>query len=158
MTKYLLAGGGTAGHVNPLLALAEYIRQHDPEAKILTLGTVEGLESRLVPERGFELRTIARLPFPRKLNVYALRFPMLFARAVNQVEQLIREERIDVVVGFGGYASAPAYEAARKTRTPIVVHEANALPGMANRRAAKYASATGVAFENAPVHRARFVG
>jgi UDP-N-acetylglucosamine--N-acetylmuramyl-(pentapeptide) pyrophosphoryl-undecaprenol N-acetylglucosamine transferase len=158
MTNYLLAGGGTAGHVNPLLALAEYIRSSEPDAKILTLGTEEGLESRLVPERGFELRTIARLPFPRKLNAYALRFPMMFAKAVKQVEQLISAEDIDVVIGFGGYASAPAYEAARKTRTPIVVHEANALPGMANRRAAKYASATGVAFENAPVHRARFVG
>jgi len=158
MTNYLLAGGGTAGHVNPLLALAEYIRRKEPHAKILALGTVEGLESRLVPERGFELRTIARLPFPRRLNGYALTFPMQFAKAVKQTEQLIRDGKIDVVIGFGGYASAPAYEAARKTRTPIVVHEANALPGMANRRAAKYASAAGVAFENAPVHRARFVG
>ena len=158
MTNYLLAGGGTAGHVNPLLALAEYIRAEEPNAKILALGTVEGLESRLVPERGFELRTIARLPFPRKLNAYAMSFPMQFSKAVRQVEQLIRDENIDVVVGFGGYASAPAYEAARKTRTPIVVHEANALPGMANRRAAKYANASGVAFENAPVHHAQFVG
>ena len=158
MTNYLLAGGGTAGHVNPLLALAQFIRLEEPDAKILALGTEEGLESRLVPERGFELRTIARLPFPRRLNAYTLRFPMLFARAVNEVEKLIRDEGIDVVIGFGGYASAPAYEAARKTRTPIVVHEANALPGMANRRAAKYASAAGVAFENAPIHRARFVG
>jgi UDP-N-acetylglucosamine--N-acetylmuramyl-(pentapeptide) pyrophosphoryl-undecaprenol N-acetylglucosamine transferase len=87
MTRYLLAGGGTAGHVNPLLALAEYIRNNEPDAKILTLGTEEGLESRLVPARGFELRTIARLPFPRKLNAYALRFPMMFAKAVKQVEQ-----------------------------------------------------------------------
>jgi UDP-N-acetylglucosamine--N-acetylmuramyl-(pentapeptide) pyrophosphoryl-undecaprenol N-acetylglucosamine transferase len=158
MTHYLLAGGGTAGHVNPLLALAEHIRRVEPDSKIFTLGTIEGLEARLVPERGFELRTIARLPFPRKLNGYALRFPRMFAKAVRQVENLIRDERIDVVVGFGGYASAPAYEAARKTRTPLVVHEANALPGMANRRAAKYASASGVAFVNTPMHRAKFVG
>ena len=158
MTNYLLAGGGTAGHVNPLLALAEFIQREDSDSKIIALGTVEGLESRLVPERGFELRTIARLPFPRKINLYTIQFPSLFAKAVAQVEKLIQDERIDVVVGFGGYASAPAYEAARKTRTPTVVHEANALPGMANRRAAKFASAVGVAFENAPLHRAQFVG
>ncbi len=158
MTRYLLAGGGTAGHVNPLLALAEYIRSQQPEAKIFALGTTEGLEARLVPERGFDLRTTDRLPFPRKLDAYALRFPMLFARSVKQVQQLIVDEKIDVVIGFGGYASAPAYEAARKTRTPIVVHEANALPGLANRRAAKYANAVGVAFKNAPVFKAQFVG
>lgn len=149
MTNYLLAGGGTAGHVNPLLALAEYIRQNDPTAKIIALGTAEGLESRLVPERGFRLESIARLPFPRKLNAYALRFPQRFAKAVSRVSQLIRDEAIDVVIGFGGYASAPACEAARKTKTPLVIHEANALPGLANRRASRYANATGVAFSQA---------
>ena len=149
MTNYLLAGGGTAGHVNPLLALAEYIRVHEPNARVLALGTQEGLESRLVPLRGFELKTVERLPFPRRLNGYALTFPAKFSRAVKQVERLIRDEAIDVVVGFGGYASAPAYEAARKTGTPLVIHEANALPGLANRRAAAFANATGVAFRSA---------
>ncbi len=149
MTTYLLAGGGTAGHVNPLLALAQYIRANDESANVITLGTAEGLEAKLVPQRGFRLETVERLPFPRKLNGYALRFPRRFAAAVKRVEQLIREERVDVVVGFGGYASAPAYEAAKKTNTPLVIHEANALPGMANRRAAGYADATGVAFRQA---------
>ena len=159
MTNYLLAGGGTAGHVNPLLALAEYIRRAQPDAKILTLGTSEGLESRLVPQRGFELKTVERLPFPRKINTYAVTFPLRFARAVKQVERLIRDEKIDVVIGFGGYASAPAYEAARKTNTPLVIHEANALPGIANRRAAAYASATGVAFRSAlNLKNSTFVG
>ncbi len=149
MTNYLLAGGGTAGHVNPLLALAEFIRAQEPEARVIALGTQEGLESRLVPLRGFELKTVERLPFPRKLNAYALTFPARFSKAVKQVERLIRDESIDVVVGFGGYASAPAYEAARKTKTPLVIHEANALPGLANRRAASFATATGVAFRSA---------
>ncbi len=158
MTTYLLAGGGTAGHVNPLLALADEIIVRDPGAKVIALGTAEGLEARLVPERGYRLETIDRLPFPRKLNLYALKFPLKFASAVERVVRLIRDERVDVVVGFGGYASAPAYEAARKTKTPIVVHEANALPGMANRRAAKYANAVGVAFESTPISNATFVG
>jgi len=158
MTTYLLAGGGTAGHVNPLLALADEIRRTEPGSKIITLGTLEGLESRLVPQRGYKLETIERLPFPRKLSLYALQFPWKFSRAVDQVVQLIREKDIDVVVGFGGYASAPAYEAAKKVGIPLVVHEANALPGMANKRASKYADAVGVAFEGTPLKNASFVG
>lgn len=149
MTNYLLAGGGTAGHVNPLLALAEYIRETEPSANIVALGTTEGLEARLVPERGFALEFVERLPFPRKPNGYALSFPVKFLKSVKLVERLIAQHQIDVVVGFGGYASAPAYEAARNTKTPLVIHEANALPGMANRRASKYANAVAVAFESA---------
>ena len=158
MTTYLLAGGGTAGHVNPLLALAEFIRANEPEAKIIALGTAEGLESRLVPQRGFRLETIERLPFPRKPNLYALKFPMRFAAAVDRVSKLIREEGVNVVVGFGGYASAPAYEAAKKTKVALVVHEANAMPGLANKRAANYADALGVAFEDTKLAKATYVG
>jgi UDP-N-acetylglucosamine--N-acetylmuramyl-(pentapeptide) pyrophosphoryl-undecaprenol N-acetylglucosamine transferase len=147
MTNYLLAGGGTGGHVNPLLALAEHIRTSEPKSQVWALGTAEGLETRLVPARGFELLTIARLPFPRKPSLYALKFPLAFAKAVKQIQNRIRELDIDVVVGFGGYASAPAYVAARRMRIPYVIHEANALPGMANKLGAKNASAVGVAFE-----------
>ena len=85
MTNYLLAGGGTAGHVNPLLALADYIRANEPDAGIYALGTAEGLEARLVPERGYELEVIERLPFPRRPNLYAIRFPLKFLKAVAQV-------------------------------------------------------------------------
>ena len=91
MTNYLLAGGGTAGHVNPLLALADLIRAEEPDAQIVVLGTREGLEARLVPERGFELAFIERLPFPRRPNLAALRFPARFRRAVSEVSALIRK-------------------------------------------------------------------
>ena len=158
MTNYLLAGGGTAGHVNPLLALADRIRLHEPEAGVIALGTAEGLEARLVPLRGYELATVARLPFPRRLNRYALEFPRKYAKTVSQVRQLIRERNIDVVVGFGGYASAPAYEAAKAEKVPYVVHEANALPGLANKRGARNAAAVAVAFEGTKLKNATLVG
>ena len=158
MTNYLLAGGGTGGHVNPLLALAEHIRTNEPKSRVWALGTAEGLETRLVPARGFELLTIARLPFPRKPSLYALKFPLAFAKAVKQIQDKIRELDIDVVVGFGGYASAPAYVAARRMRIPYVIHEANALPGMANKLGAKNASAVGVAFEGTSLAGAQVVG
>ena len=158
MTRFLLAGGGTAGHVNPMLALADAIKHDDFEHRVWALGTAEGLEARLVPERGYELLTVERLPFPRRLNAYAFGFLGRFLAAVKQVETYIVEHRIDVVVGFGGYASAPAYLAARRRAVPFVVHEANALPGMANRWGSRSAAATAVAFRNTRLKKAIFVG
>ncbi|UOQ61103.1 UDP-N-acetylglucosamine--N-acetylmuramyl-(pentapeptide) pyrophosphoryl-undecaprenol N-acetylglucosamine transferase [Leucobacter rhizosphaerae] len=158
MTNYLLAGGGTAGHVNPLLALADLIRAEEPDAEILVLGTREGLEARLVPERGFELAFIERLPFPRRPNLAALRFPARFARAVREVRARIRERRIDVVVGFGGYAAAPAYRAARAEGVPVVIHEANAKPGLANRLGARSTEYVAVTFPGTPIRGARVTG
>ncbi len=158
MTNYLLAGGGTAGHVNPLLALADKISELEPDSKIFALGTVEGLESRLVPERGYQLLTVDRLPFPRRLNAATFRFPLRYRAMVAKVSGYLKENRIDVVVGFGGYASAPAYSAAKALSIPVIIHEANALPGLANRWAARTASGVGVAFKNTKLPRATFVG
>ena len=158
MTRYLLAGGGTAGHVNPLLAVADRILAREPEAVILVLGTAEGLESRLVPARGYELLVVARLPFPRRPDASAVRFPRRFARVVEEIRALIREHHIDVVVGFGGYVSAPAYLAARRERVAIAIHEANARPGMANRLGARLTRFVGTAFRSARLPHARFVG
>lgn len=157
MTTYLLAGGGTAGHVNPLLATADAIRAARPTAKVLVLGTREGLEARLVPERGYELRFVDKLPFPRRPDLAALRFPGRFRRAVREVRRLIADEGVDVVVGFGGYAATPAYVAARG-RVPVVVHEANSLPGLANRLGARWAAGVGVAFAGTPLPDAVTVG
>lgn len=156
MTNFLLAGGGTAGHVNPMLALAQSLRALDHN--VLTLGTQEGLEARLVPQRGFQLLTIARLPFPRKPSFYALSFPFRFLKATFQVVAMIRKLKIDCVVGFGGYASAPAYLAAYLARKPLIVHEANALAGIANRIGAKLTKHVAVAFENSDLKGANLTG
>ncbi len=158
MTSYLLAGGGTAGHVNPLLAVADRIMDREPDAKVFVLGTAEGLESRLVPARGYELLIVARLPFPRRPNAAALRFPRRFGRLVTAIQELLREHRIDIVVGFGGYVSAPAYLAARREKVAVAVHEANAKPGIANRLGARLTEYVGVAFRSARLPHARFVG
>ncbi|HWI30262.1 MAG TPA: UDP-N-acetylglucosamine--N-acetylmuramyl-(pentapeptide) pyrophosphoryl-undecaprenol N-acetylglucosamine transferase [Microbacterium sp.] len=158
MTTYLLAGGGTAGHVNPLLAVADGLRARDADAEVLVLGTREGLEVRLVPERGYELVFVDKVPFPRRPNRAAVAFPKSFSRAVAQVRTIIRERGVDVVVGFGGYASAPAYIAARRERVPVVVHEANAKPGLANVLGARGAAGVGVAFAGTPLRGSTVVG
>jgi len=157
-TTYLLAGGGTAGHVNPLLAVADALRAREPDATVLVLGTREGLESRLVPERGYELLFVDKVPFPRRPDGAALRFPGRFRRAVAQVRAHLRGRGVDVVVGFGGYASAPAYIAARRHGIPYVVHEANAKPGLANVLGARGAAGSGIVFEGTPLKGARVVG
>lgn len=158
MTRYLLAGGGTAGHVNPLLAVADRLRERDAASEVLVLGTAEGLEARLVPARGYELLTIDKVPFPRRPNRQAAAFPSRFRRSIAESARIIAEREVDVVVGFGGYVSTPAYLAARRTKTPIAIHEANARPGLANRLGARFTEHVGVAFEGTPLPHARFVG
>lgn len=157
-TVYLLAGGGTAGHVNPLLAVADGLRARDASADVLVLGTREGLEARLVPDRGYELLFVDKVPFPRRPDGAALAFPGRFRTALRQVREHIRTRRVDVVIGFGGYAAAPAYVAARREGVPFVVHEANARPGLANVLGARSAAGVGVAFEGTPLKRSRVVG
>jgi UDP-N-acetylglucosamine--N-acetylmuramyl-(pentapeptide) pyrophosphoryl-undecaprenol N-acetylglucosamine transferase len=158
MTTYLLAGGGTAGHVNPLLAVADALTARDPEATVIVLGTAEGLEARLVPARGYELETIPKLPFPRRLNGSSMSFGGRFRRAITTTAEIMARRGVDVVVGFGGYASAPAYVAARRARVPLIIHEANARPGLANRLGVLYTRYVGVAFHGTRLRHSRFVG
>lgn len=129
--KIVVAGGGTAGHVEPALAVAHTFQQSHPDAEILFLGTRSGLETRLVPEAGFALRLIPKVSFPRTLNIKAVLFPFTFVSAIVRSLQAI--QGADLVIGFGGYVSTPAYVAAAIKRIPIVIHEANAKPGLANR-------------------------
>ena len=158
LLSVVLAGGGTAGHVSPLLAMADAIRQAAPEARITVIGTAEGLESRLVPAAGYELRLIERVPMPRRPNLDALRFPVRYPRSVRASRAILDQVGADVVVGVGGYVSTPVYAAARKAGIPIVVHEANARAGLANRVGAKHAAVVGTAFEGTGLPGARLVG
>lgn len=156
--RILLAGGGSAGHVSPLLATAVQITRRCPEAEVLVLGTREGLEADLVPAAGFELVTIDKVPFPRRPDGDALRFPGRFGATLRRVRALLREREIDVVAGFGGYVCPPAYLAAASLRRPLVVHEANRRPGLANRLGARRAAAVLTAFEDSGLPRARRIG
>ena len=158
MTNYLLTGGGTAGHVNPLLTVARAIRERDSSHQIWALGTQAGLESRLVPEAGFELLLIEKLPFPRRPGIWALVFPLKFLIAVSKVRKYLRTHGIEIVVGFGGYVSAPAYLAARLEKVPLVIHEANALPGIANKFGNRFAAAAGKAFRSTNLPHTELVG
>ncbi len=150
----VLAGGGTAGHVNPLLSVAAAIRERCPQAAVSVIGTAVGLEHDLVPAAGFPLDLIEKVPFPRRPGKAVLDFPLRWRREVHRVRGYLQDRSADLVVGFGGYASAPAYRAARNLGLPIVVHEQNARAGMANKLGARWADFVGTAYEDTGI-RAR---
>jgi len=141
----VLAGGGSAGHVTPLLATADALRRLAPGTVITALGTSRGLEASLVPARGYPLELVPRVRVPRKPSTEWLAMPARLRAAVKAAGAVLDRVRADAVVGFGGYVSAPAYLAARRRRIPIVVHEANPRAGLANRLGARYAASVVVA-------------
>jgi UDP-N-acetylglucosamine--N-acetylmuramyl-(pentapeptide) pyrophosphoryl-undecaprenol N-acetylglucosamine transferase len=136
--RVVLAGGGTAGHIEPALALADALREADHGISVTCLGTERGLETRLVPARGYDLELIPAVPMPRSLTPKYLTVPGRLASAVHQAGQVLEKTGADVLVGFGGYVSGPAYLAAKRHNVPIVVHEANPIAGMANRLGAMF--------------------
>jgi UDP-N-acetylglucosamine--N-acetylmuramyl-(pentapeptide) pyrophosphoryl-undecaprenol N-acetylglucosamine transferase len=131
--RVVLAGGGSAGHIEPALALADALRQADSSIQVTCLGTARGLETRLVPMRGYDLELIPAVPLPRSVTPQLLTVPGRLAGAVHGVGVILDRVGADVLVGFGGYVATPAYLAAKRHKVPIVVHEANPVPGIANR-------------------------
>jgi UDP-N-acetylglucosamine--N-acetylmuramyl-(pentapeptide) pyrophosphoryl-undecaprenol N-acetylglucosamine transferase len=154
----VLAGGGSAGHVEPMMNTADALRRRDPAVGISALGTSEGLESRLVPLRGYDLAIVPKVPLPRRPTADLLRVPGRLRTAVKAARAHLDAVDASVVVGFGGYVSVPAYLAARRRGTPIVVHEANARAGIANRIGARYAAAVAAAVEGTGLKDAQVIG
>jgi UDP-N-acetylglucosamine--N-acetylmuramyl-(pentapeptide) pyrophosphoryl-undecaprenol N-acetylglucosamine transferase len=136
----VLAGGGSAGHVSPLLATADALRRLAPDTVVTALGTARGLEASLVPARGYPLELVPRVRVPRKPSAEWLTMPTKLRAAVRTAGAVLEKVGADAVVGFGGYVSAPAYLAAKSRGIPIVVHEANPRAGLANRLGARYAA------------------
>ena len=153
----LLAGGGTAGHIEPALAVADALIAIDPTIRITALGTERGLETTLVPDRGYELRLIPAVPLPRKPSTDLLTLPTRMRSAVKATRAIMAERGINVVIGFGGYVALPAYLAARG-RVPIVIHEANATAGLANKIGARFAVAVAAAVDGSGLKGAKVVG
>ncbi|MFJ4028433.1 undecaprenyldiphospho-muramoylpentapeptide beta-N-acetylglucosaminyltransferase [Paenarthrobacter sp. NPDC089989] len=154
----VLAGGGTAGHISPLLAIADAIKAKRQDAEILAVGTPSGMETRLIPAAGYELATIDRVPFPRRPSLDLLKLPGRLSGAVKQAGKILDDAKADVLVGVGGYVCTPMYLAARKRRIPIVIHEANMKAGLANRVGARFSDHVAVAFAGTKLRGARHVG
>ena len=128
----VVAGGGTAGHIEPALAVAEVLRD-EFGASVTALGTEKGLETSIVPARGFTLDLVDPVPIPRKQSLKLLGVPAKLLKSVNQTRAVLKKHNADAVFGTGGYVSASAYLAAKSLRIPFYVLETNALAGMANK-------------------------
>jgi UDP-N-acetylglucosamine--N-acetylmuramyl-(pentapeptide) pyrophosphoryl-undecaprenol N-acetylglucosamine transferase len=129
--KVLLAGGGTAGHIEPALAIGRALKESDSRAELLFLGTSGGLENSLVPAAGFALHLIPKVEVPRHLSVTLLMTPFKLLASIRETMRALNG--VDCAIGFGGYVAAPMYCAAFLKRVPFLIHEQNAKPGWANR-------------------------
>lgn len=141
--KVLLAGGGTGGHINPALAIASIIKQHDPSAEFLFVGTPNGMEARLVPQAGYRMETMHVAGFQRKLtlknvkrNVKAVYY---LATSQPRARKIVKQFQPDIAVGTGGYVAGPILHAAVHLGVPCAIHEQNAFPGVTNKMLAKEA-------------------
>lgn len=146
MHRVLLVGGGTAGHVEPALAVAHWLLENSEDLACEFVGTSSGIEQELVPSAGLKLHTILKAPLPRTLNISTILWPVRLTIAIAQALRILRSA--DLVIGFGGYVSAPCYIAARVLGVKLLIHEANAIPGWANKLGSKFADENLVAFKS----------
>ena len=148
--------GGTAGHINPAIAVANMMKERHPDAKILFIGATGRMEEKLVPQAGYELKCLPGSGLSRgknlaaiKKNLYAIKCVL---SAVGECKKIYKDFKPDAVIGTGGYASFPALYAAQSMGIPTCVHESNALPGVTTKLAANKASRVLVAFEESVKH------
>ncbi|HEX3039020.1 MAG TPA: UDP-N-acetylglucosamine--N-acetylmuramyl-(pentapeptide) pyrophosphoryl-undecaprenol N-acetylglucosamine transferase, partial [Caproiciproducens sp.] len=151
--KVLFAGGGTAGHINPALAVAGYLREKEPDAQILYIGAKDGMEERLVPAAGFDFKSITISGFQRKLSwknikKNAATLVHVFTSS-TEAKKIIREFKPDICVGTGGYVAGPVIREAIRMGIPSVIHEQNAFPGVTNKMLSKRADKTMLAVADA---------
>lgn len=154
--KFLFATGGTAGHINPALAVASYIRDNYKDAEIMFIGTADHMESRLVPNAGFAFKTIEINGFKRSFSPKAIvanvKTVFKLVKSEQKSKKIIRDFAPDVVIGFGGYVSGPVLQEAAKLHIPCCIHEQNAYPGITNKQLAKQVDRVMLTVEDAAKH------
>jgi UDP-N-acetylglucosamine--N-acetylmuramyl-(pentapeptide) pyrophosphoryl-undecaprenol N-acetylglucosamine transferase len=156
--RVLLAGGGSAGHTSPLLATAAALQRLSPGVEITCLGTRERIEAQIIPAAGYPLEFVPSVPLPRRPNADLARLPGRLRAARRAALEVIDRLRPDVVCGFGGFVSVPAYLAARKRRVPLVVHEGNTVPGVANKLGARFTEHVATSFPDTSLPHATYLG
>ena len=155
--KFVLAAGGSAGHVYPAINTARAILELDPTSEVTIMGTDRGLDTTLVPPTGLALELLPSAPFPRKLDAQAIAFTPKFLKSIKMARRFMKHNKTDVVIGFGGYASAPAYLAAKSLGLHVIVHEANSTAGLANKLGSRMTSNVATMFDGV-IPNARVIG
>lgn len=140
--RIVFAGGGTAGHINPAVAVANYIRQKEQDSEILFIGTEEGMEKSLIPQNGYAISFIRVHGFSREISLSNIKNIFETLRSIGSAKKILKEFRPDIVIGTGGYVSGPVIYAAAKLGFPTLIHESNAYPGLTTKICARYADIT----------------
>ena len=148
--------GGTGGHINPAIAVANMWKERHPDSNILFIGATGHMEEKLVPAAGYELKTFPTSGMSRRLSFSGLKknvnAVLSVRRAVKGCKKIFKEFKPDIIVGTGGYASFPALKAGKALKIPTCVHEANAMPGLTTRMAAGWADRVLICFEESAKH------
>ena len=147
--RLLVSGGGTGGHIYPALALIEDLKEKDPTAEILYVGTSRGLESRIVPDAGIDFKTIEIQGFKRSLSLKNLKTIYLFLKSVHDSKKIIKTFKPDVVVGTGGYVCGSGLYAAARMKIPTVIHEQNSIAGVTNKFLGHFVDKICICFDHA---------
>lgn len=150
--RILFAGGGTAGHINPAIAIANYIKEKEPDSEFMFIGTEKGMESTLVPRSGYDIKFIKIHGFERKLSVRNIKTVGEIFSGIDRVKKIIKAFKPDVVVGTGGYVAGPALAAAAMMKLPTLVHEANAYPGVTIRILSRFADVVALSMAEAAAY------
>jgi UDP-N-acetylglucosamine--N-acetylmuramyl-(pentapeptide) pyrophosphoryl-undecaprenol N-acetylglucosamine transferase len=156
--RVLMAGGGSAGHTSPLIATADALKRRSESWSVTALGTARGLETRVIPAAGLPLELVPAVPLPRRLGKDLVATPGRVLAALRDTLAVIDRVKPDVVVGFGGYVSVPAYLAAKRRHIPIVVHEGNAIPGIANKLGARLTRNVATSFPDTNLRHGKYIG
>ena len=146
--KVLLAGGGTGGHVYPAIAIANKIKEHNPDCEILFVGTKNGIESEIVPKAGFELKTVTVQGFKRKIDFDNVKRVFKLCKGLEQSRRIVKKYKPDIVIGTGGYVSGPVLFNAAMSKKVTIVHEQNSFPGVTNKILSKVATKVLTSFED----------
>jgi UDP-N-acetylglucosamine--N-acetylmuramyl-(pentapeptide) pyrophosphoryl-undecaprenol N-acetylglucosamine transferase len=158
LRSVVLAGGGTGGHIYPLLAFADCLRRHDADLRITCVGTPRGLEKDLIPAAGYDLRMVPAFQLPRSVNWNLVRTPDRMWTAARATRRIMDEVGADAVVGFGGYVAVPAYLAAWRRKTPLLIHEKDVPVGVANRLGLRLTPHVGLGFPHQLTQEPRVAG
>ena len=145
--RVLLTGGGTAGHINPAIAIANYIKEKEENSEFLFVGTERGLEKTLVPKCGYNIKFINVMGLRRSLSLQNFKVLYNYIKSFSDAKKIIKEFKPDVVIGTGGYVCAPAVMAANSMNIPTLIHEQNVFPGSAIKHLSAKSSVTAISFE-----------
>ena len=146
--RVIISAGGTGGHIYPALAIINKIKEEEPDSEILYIGTTDRMEKDLIPSLGYKYEALEVKGLKRKLTLDNIKTVTCFISAIKRAKEIIKDFDPDIVIGCGGYVTAPVIYAAKKLGKRTFIHEQNSVVGLANKFLSRYTDKVGVSFES----------